>query len=69
MGLAPIWTLVAALLGGQLFGLVGIIFFIPLTAVIYQLIGQGTNRRLAAKGRSTADGGKPAPEDPPQETE
>ena len=69
VGLAPIWTLVAALLGGQLFGLVGIIFFIPLTAVIYQLIGQGTNRRLAAKGRSTADGGKPAPEDPPQETE
>ncbi len=69
VGLAPVWTLVAALLGGQLFGLVGIIFFIPLTAVIYQLIGQGTNRRLAAKGRSTADGGKPAPEDPPQETE
>ena len=69
VGLAPIWTLVAALLGGQLFGLVGIIFFIPLTAVIYQLIGQGTNRRLAAKGRSTADGGKPAPADPPQETE
>lgn len=69
VGLAPIWTLVAALLGGQLFGLVGIIFFIPLTAVIYQLIGQGTNRRLAAKGRSTADGGKRKPEDPPQETE
>ena len=69
VGLAPIWTLVAALLGGQLFGLVGIIFFIPLTAVIYQLIGQGTNRRLAAKGRSTADGGKPEPEEPSQETE
>lgn len=69
VGLAPVWTLVAALLGGQLFGLVGIIFFIPLTAVIYQLIGQGTNRRLAAKGRSTADGGKPEPEEPSQETE
>ena len=69
VGLAPIWTLVAALLGGQLFGLVGIIFFIPLTAVIYQLIGQGTNRRLAAKGRNTADGRRQAPEDPPQETE
>ena len=69
VGLAPIWTLVAALLGGQLFGLVGIIFFIPLTAVIYQLIGQGTNRRLAAKGRSTADGGKQEPETPSQEAE
>ena len=69
VGLAPIWTLVAALLGGQLFGLVGIIFFIPLTAVLCQLIGQGTNRRLAAKGRSTADGGRQAPEDPPREAE
>ena len=69
VGLAPVWTLVAALLGGQLFGLVGIIFFIPLTAVIYQLIGQGTNRRLAAKGRSTADGGKQEPETPSQEAE
>ena len=69
VGLAPIWTLVAALLGGQLFGLVGIIFFIPLTAVLYQLIGQGTNRRLSAKGRSTADGGKREPEGPSQEAE
>lgn len=69
VGLAPIWTLVAALLGGQLFGLVGIIFFIPLTAVIYQLIGQGTNRRLTAKGRSTADGRKREPETPSQEAE
>ena len=69
VGLAPIWTLVAALLGGQLFGLVGIIFFIPLTAVLYQLIGQGTDRRLAAKGRDPADGGKREPEreNPPRE--
>ena len=69
VGLAPIWTLVAALLGGQLFGLVGIIFFIPLTAVLCQLIGQGANRRLAAKGRDPADGGKREPEreNPPRE--
>ena len=69
VGLAPIWTLVAALLGGQLFGLVGIIFYLPLTAVLYQLIGQGTDRRLAAKGRDPADGGKREPEreNPPRE--
>ena len=29
VGLAPLWTLLAALLGGKLFGLVGIVFFIP----------------------------------------
>ena len=69
VGLAPIWTLVAALLGGQLFGLVGIIFFIPLTAVVCQLTAQSTNRRLQTKGRSPADAAKAetAPPEKPRE--
>lgn len=49
VGLSPLWTLVAALLGGNLFGLAGIIFFIPLTAVIYTLIRENTNRKLKEK--------------------
>ncbi len=69
VGLAPIWTLVAAILGGQLFGLVGIIFFIPLTAVVCQLTAQSTNRRLQTKGRSPADAAKAetAPPEKPRE--
>lgn len=46
VGLAPLWTLMAALLGGSLFGLPGIIFFIPLTAVVYTLIREAAYRRL-----------------------
>lgn len=46
VGLSPLWTLIAALLGGKLFGLPGIIFFIPLVAVIYSLVREDTNRRL-----------------------
>lgn len=49
VGLSPLWTLIAALVGGNLFGLPGMIFFVPLTAVIYTLIREGTHRRLAEK--------------------
>ena len=34
VGLSPLWTLMAAIIGGNLFGIVGIIFFIPLAAVL-----------------------------------
>lgn len=46
VGLSPLWTLIAALLGGKLFGLPGIIFFIPLMAVLYTLVRENTNRKL-----------------------
>ena len=46
VGLSPMWTLIAALLGGKLFGIIGMIFFIPITAVLYTLVRDYTNRRL-----------------------
>ena len=49
VGLSAFWTLLAALLGGKLFGLAGIVFFIPLTAVISQLLHDSADRRLAAQ--------------------
>ena len=49
VGLSPLLTLVAALVGGKLMGLFGIIFFIPLTAVVYTLLREYTNKRLAEK--------------------
>ncbi len=49
VGLPPLYTLVAALLGGSLLGVVGIIFFIPLVAVIYRLMKELTNKRLKDK--------------------
>ena len=47
----------------------GIIFFIPLTAVVCQLTAQSTNRRLQTKGRSPADAAKAetAPPEKPRE--
>lgn len=49
VGLAPLWTLSAALIGGNLFGVLGMIFAIPVTAVLYVLLKDDANRRLQKK--------------------
>lgn len=49
VGLSALWTLIAALVGGKLFGIVGIVFFIPIVAVLYELVRQWTNTRLAER--------------------
>ncbi len=49
VGLAPLWTLSAALIGGNLFGVIGMIFAIPVTAVLYVLLKDDANRRLKRK--------------------
>lgn len=52
VGLSPLWTLVAAIVGGNLFGLPGILFFIPFTAVLQTLLRDDTNRKLEIKSRT-----------------
>lgn len=49
VGLPAFYTLLAALLGGNLFGIVGIVFFIPFFSVIYTLLGESSASRLAKK--------------------
>lgn len=49
VGLPPMWTLIAVLIGGSLFGIIGMIFFIPVAAVIYKLIAEDANARIAKK--------------------
>lgn len=46
VGLPPVYTLIAAMIGGKLFGIIGIIFFIPLTAVLIELVSDDANQRL-----------------------
>ena len=46
VGLSPLWTLAAVLIGGKLFGLIGMIFFIPLVSVAYILISEDVRSRL-----------------------
>lgn len=70
VGLPPIYTLIAALIGGKLFGIVGIIFFIPLAAVIMELVRENTGKRLKGQDvEALTEDGPPreeaAPETPP----
>jgi len=47
VGLPAIFTLIAAILGGEMFGVLGMIFAIPLTAVIYTLLRDMYNEKEA----------------------
>ena len=49
VGLSPLWTLVAALVGGELLGVLGMIFFIPVGAVIYTLVREQAEVQLKKK--------------------
>lgn len=50
VGLPPLYTLVAAMIGGKLFGIMGIIFFIPIMAVVIELVKEDTGKRLSRRG-------------------
>ena len=50
VGLPPLYTLIAAMIGGKLFGIPGIIFFIPLTAVLIELVKEDALKRLKRRG-------------------
>lgn len=49
VGLPAIWVLVAVTLGGSLFGIVGMLAFIPLVSTLYMLLRDEVNRRNAGK--------------------
>lgn len=49
VGLPPLYTLVAAMVGGELFGIIGILFFIPLMAVVIELVKEDAGRRSRRK--------------------
>ena len=49
IGLPAIWVLAAVSLGGSLFGVVGMLVFIPIVSVLYALLKENVNKRLAEK--------------------
>lgn len=59
VGLEPLWTVIAVLVGGEAFGILGMIFFIPVMAVVYILLKETVNGRIermkAAKQAETPD--------------
>ena len=50
IGLPGMWVLVAVTVGGDLMGVGGMLLMIPLTTVIYALLREFTDKRLAERG-------------------
>lgn len=55
VGLPGIWVLAAVTVGGNAFGLVGMILSVPVCSVLYALLRQLVNDRLAQKGLTGAE--------------
>ncbi|HFR3538535.1 AI-2E family transporter [Streptococcus iners] len=53
VGLPTLFTLAAALIGGNLFGLLGMVFFTPIFAVIYRLVREWVASRLKKQEDAT----------------
>lgn len=49
IGLPAIWVLAAVSLGGSLFGVVGMLVFIPIVSVLYTLLKENVKKRLDEK--------------------
>lgn len=52
IGLPGMWVLVAVTVGGDLMGVGGMLLMIPLTSVLYALVREFTDKRLAERGIS-----------------
>ena len=66
VGLPPIWTLLAALVGANVMGVLGVLFFIPLTSVFYQLLRESVYKRLDKKHVAAERRAQAAFDDPPE---
>ena len=49
IGLPPVWLLLSVMVGGSLFGIAGILIFIPFCSVLYALIRESVYKHLEAK--------------------
>lgn len=57
VGLPPLYTLVAAMIGGKLFGIMGILFFIPLAAVVIEFVKEDAGKRIEKRNMESREAG------------
>lgn len=65
VGLPSIWVLAAVTVGGGVMGIFGMLVAVPLSSVLYSLLRDSTNRRLARRGIPVLDGDPPSADDTP----
>jgi predicted PurR-regulated permease PerM len=57
IGLGGLWVLFAIIVGGSLFGIAGMLFGVPVFAVVYTIVRRTVNRRLREKNIETERSG------------
>lgn len=55
VGLPALWALIAVLIGGSIFGFIGMIISIPISSVLYTLLKEFVNYKLAKKSENKLD--------------
>ena len=60
INLPSMWVLLAVTVGGGLFGVVGMIAAVPVTSILYTLLGQWVRVRLSRRSLSPDDPSRPA---------
>ena len=63
-GISGLWVLVAIIVGGGLFGIVGMVVGVPVMAVLAALLKQAVGAGLTARGLDPATGGESPLPDP-----
>ena len=53
VGLAPVWTLSSILIGGGLFGVLGMLLAVPTMSIVYVTVGDLVNKKLKKKDSVT----------------
>lgn len=61
IGLPGVWVLTAVTIGGGLFGVTGMLLFVPLAAAAYQMLKTDVNRKLTGSPVSAPAKDSPAP--------
>lgn len=55
IGLPAMWTFAALIIGGAIYGVVGMLVFIPLASIIYTILKNDVSSRLKAKAKKKAE--------------
>ncbi len=55
IGLPPMWTFAALIIGGAVYGVVGMLIFIPLASIIYTLVKNDVSARIKAKEKKRTE--------------
>ncbi|MBE6636431.1 MAG: AI-2E family transporter [Ruminococcaceae bacterium] len=68
IGLPPIWTFAAVIIGGAVYGVVGMLIFIPMASIVYTLIKNDVAAKLSSQKNDEAAPKEDKPSEPQPNT-